>query len=156
MKYPEILAYTAGIIDGEGSVVIIKTKAPDYKLGCNYQLRLSVGNTQEWLCQWLKMQFGGSVSSFQPRNPNWNIGYTWSLRANQVIPFLKSILPYLQLKSRQAQLAMQFQEINPLKKNGNISKEESQRLRKSLYEEMRKLNIKRPRTWAEVDAYRAY
>ena len=142
MRKTEILAYTAGIIDGEGSIHIYRTSVPDYRTGFNYQLRVNVGNTQEWLCQWLKMQFGGSVSSFAGGKAHWKRAYIWQLKANQIIPFLKMIMPYLQLKQRQAEIALEFQKINPNIKNSLITKEESQILKRALFNQMREINKK--------------
>ena len=59
MKRTEILAYTAGIVDGEGSIHIFKSKTKQGSAGFKIEMRVSVSNTNEYLCQWLKMQFGG-------------------------------------------------------------------------------------------------
>ena len=57
LKGKQALAYTAGIIDGEGCICLDKHG----KHGI--ELKVSVGNTKEWLLQWLKMQYGGNIGS---------------------------------------------------------------------------------------------
>jgi len=109
MKRAEVLAYTAGIIDGEGSIQITRTKRKDSYNGVALEMRVLVGNTKEWLCQWLKMQFGGSVSVWKSQKPNWNPCYVWQLRGQKASEFLGTIKPFLQLKGEQADLAIQFE-----------------------------------------------
>jgi len=59
------LAYLAGIIDGEGSIV------PYNKTATKRYWRITVGNTSEDLIQWLKSNFGGTVND---KKQTWN---TW-------------------------------------------------------------------------------
>ena len=86
------LAYTAGIIDGEGCIYISKQ------------------SNDEWLCQWLKFTWGGSIYRIEPKKERWSIAWDWTIQTNQAYIFLKTILPYLQLKRQQAEIAIKFQE----------------------------------------------
>ncbi len=99
MKRTDILAYTAGIIDGEGCINLNKTK-----------LRVTVSNTKEWLCQWLRMRYGGCIGVEKNNKPsNWAVSYRWYINGKQAGVFLKMILPYLNLKKPQAEIAIRLQ-----------------------------------------------
>jgi len=111
------LAYTAGIMDGEGSIYIRRTT----KGHSSSSLAVFVTNTNEWICQWLKFQYGGSIQIMQPRKKNWKIAYRWWLTSNQALGFLKLILPYLNLKRPQAELAITFQERKQKRGYGSLT-----------------------------------
>lgn len=108
LKGKVALAYMAGIMDGEGCVCICKGRDSVCRRGYHIYLEVTVGNTNEWLIQWLKLQFGGTAhKTLGKRNQrDW---WTWSVSANKSVEFLKSLLPYLQIKRPQAELAIQFQ-----------------------------------------------
>jgi hypothetical protein len=99
------LAYTAGIIDGEGYVGLIeRNRKKDLSIG----LRVSASNTKEWLIQWLKMQYGGYIHCRQPKQINCKPNWTWQLDNKKAFEFLELVLPYLQIKHPQAEIAVAF------------------------------------------------
>ncbi len=106
--------YTAGIVDGEGSIMITKTKGPTYRRGFVYKLEVIVVNTNEWLVQWLKLNYGGSIHVRKSRKPQEKDCYTWSLSSRAAKHFLEFIEPYLILKKAQAEIAMRFQKGKPV------------------------------------------
>jgi hypothetical protein len=108
-KAEALRGYTAGIVDGEGSIMITKKSGPTYRRGFIYQLEVLVVNTNEWLVNWLKMQYGGRINKRRSRRPEEKDCYAWSLSSQQAKRFLEFILPYLILKKPQAELAIQFQ-----------------------------------------------
>lgn len=103
------LAYAAGVFDGEGSVGIYvggKTSLGRPR----YNLRLSVGNTDTRLTNWLAETFGGKVRAKQPRVPSRHRqAYDWYLFGNNAVEFLRLIRPFLLLKAEQADVAIKFQ-----------------------------------------------
>ena len=101
------LAYTAGIMDGEGSIGIARHKSKSCKRGYTLELNVQVTSSDEWLCQWLKFSFGGSLSHSinSANNPMWH----WIIVARKARDFLELIRPYLRLKKPQADIAIQFQ-----------------------------------------------
>ena len=101
------LAYTAGIVDGEGSIGIARHKSKSCKRGYTLELCVQVTSSDEWLCTWLKFAFGSSISHSvnNTGNPMWH----WILGARKAADFLKLILPYLKSKRPQAELAILFQ-----------------------------------------------
>jgi len=103
-KSIETLAYTAGIVDGEGHISLLKRHETN-----TVRLQVAVTNTNEWLCQWLKMQFGGRVQTMKPFKVNWKVAYRWQIDYKHASYFLKLILPYLNLKRGHAELAIKFQ-----------------------------------------------
>lgn len=105
MRKTEIHAYTAGIIDGEGCIYLCPPKGKK-----SMHLMISVANTSLWLCEWLKFQYGGCVYNKPRSNPMHSKCYQWEIYAKQAGEFLKIILPYLNLKHPQAELAIKFQQ----------------------------------------------
>ena len=106
------LAYMAGILDGEGSIVIAKQKRirkarynkPYYRLHC------AVSNTNEDVITLFWLTFGGSKSV---RKQNGIRGksplYSWDAVCKVAFNCLEQLLPYLRIKQRQAQLGIEFQ-----------------------------------------------
>jgi len=139
MKTGITKGYTAGIIDGEGSIMIIKSKNPTCKRGYSYQLKVVVANTNEWLCQWLKMQYGGTIQYKKSKKLQKKDIYEWRIVSTQARQFLEYIIPYLIIKKAQAEIAIRFQSSRgrgkPRTNNENIL-DEAERIR------MRRLNSK--------------
>lgn len=100
------LAYTAGIIDGEGCIGIYKEGRKGRWI--YYVLAVNVGNTNPQLIEYLYSNFGGQ-SWKSPRLPPRKTAYCWRLQAKSAGEFLKLIFPYLLLKKPQAELALKFQ-----------------------------------------------
>lgn len=109
LKGQTLLAYVAGIVDGEGCIGICGIKR-EHNLLPYTNLRVSVVNTNEWLIEFLKFHFGGShISRLQRPKPSWKPTHEWVICSIKAVEFLKLILPYLQIKKPQAELAINFQ-----------------------------------------------
>lgn len=105
-------AYLAGIIDGEGSVII-------HGRGKSIQLRLLITNTHQGVLEWATAVTGvGRVNSQYParyssidggppvlRRPT----YAWACNSDSAESVLKQIQPYMVIKSAQAALAIEVQ-----------------------------------------------
>jgi hypothetical protein len=103
------LAYIAGIIDGEASIGITKRKVKSKK-GYSYCLDVQLPNTNPWLPQWLKMNYGGTVCPRRKISPLSKLPqWKWAISGKRAADFLQLILPYLQLKYPQAELAISFE-----------------------------------------------
>ena len=97
------LAYVAGIIDGEGSIMLGKPKG-------YVTPKVSVCNTYLPLLTNLRVQFGGNIS------PVSNIGnplarkarYIWSVDGVRALDFLESVCPLLLEKQDRALLVLEF------------------------------------------------
>ncbi len=109
----EILIYTAGLFDGEGSIIIQRAK-PNSKLGQKspvYWLSVSIGMTDKETIMWLKKTFGGNITPEILVNwrPSRKPYFHWRITSRQALGFLESILPYLRSKQKQSRVAIQFQ-----------------------------------------------
>lgn len=54
--------------------------------------------------------YGGSIQYWPSRN-NWKPQHRWHVSADKAAAFLELILPYLIIKTEQAELALQFQRL---------------------------------------------
>jgi len=103
----EILAYTAGIIDGEGYIGI--SRGGFHSSGTpKYRMRVIVGTTSEELVRLLQYNFGGSVAK-RKTTGNRKQQWAWEIAALKAAKFLMKIYPYLLLKRKQAELCLSFQ-----------------------------------------------
>ena len=93
-------AYLAGIIDGEGTVTLMRhhqneTPAP----------YVAISNNDLKLLHWVKKKIGaGTITTKPRREQHHKDSYTWCLRFDKAIAFLNSIKGYLIIKRRQADL----------------------------------------------------
>lgn len=141
------LAYLAGLVDGEGSIIIHKYKQQLYKSRGNgkrsddktprFVVDLRVAMSDSVAIYWIKDKFGGSVTRVEDkRKTQYRPMYYWTTRANKASDLLKILLPYLKTKRPQAFLCIAFQD-NLIKKTGwkgiGISEEELT-LRNNYYE----------------------
>lgn len=108
------LAYFAGIMDGEGSIVIhtqhhSKGKYSDRARMTSYVLTVGVANTNEWIIKQLQLAFGGYVGITSHGNDYRRTCYEWNVTSVRAMNFLVAILPYLRIKKPQADVAIDFQ-----------------------------------------------
>jgi hypothetical protein len=102
-----LLAYLAGLFDGEGCVMIAKKKTRG--VSPSFGLNVSLSNTDGRVTQLLKQRFGGYVKYAPDRRPNHRACYFWCLSgARMGAAFLQSIRPYTVIKSEQIDLALRF------------------------------------------------
>lgn len=108
----ENLAYIAGIIDGEGSIIISKLRPNKNKgeINFRYQLFCKVTNTDRRLIQYLAEKTGQPNIVDNRKNPNPNSRKTFSIHwpVNTTIFLLEKIYPYLVIKKEQVDLALEF------------------------------------------------
>jgi len=92
-------AYVAGIVDGEGTVTLMKhhrneTPTPS----------VSVANNNLELLKWLKSLNGGTITNKKKRLPHHHKSYAWYVRQDRALRFLNEIKQYLIIKRKQAEL----------------------------------------------------
>jgi hypothetical protein len=102
-------AYVAGFFDGEGCVYIAHDKkgrppstTPVYNLG------VVVGQDDPATLFWLRERWGGSVTPRKQR-PNGKRSHEYRATSLAAYDFLSEIIPFLQLKRQQAEVAIDFQ-----------------------------------------------
>lgn len=110
-----IYAYMAGIVDGEGTLIITKAKRPENRSGCRFLPMLIITNTNKDVLDFFVEKTGyGKVT---PRKEStkerfgWKTNkqaYRWSVKHSQVKEVIEKILPYLIIKKKQAENILEF------------------------------------------------
>lgn len=98
------LAYLAGIIDGEGSIQLVKNNKG------SYTTRITVSNTDLRLIHWLMYSLGGSYYEQKKHNKNYKPTYHWVLSSKHTHNILLKVLPYLKLKKEQANILIKHKD----------------------------------------------
>lgn len=96
----EKLAYIAGLFDGEGCVSIHKVSNRQ-----TYDLVVDVANQNIEILQVIKEYFGGSIREVIRGSKVYKI----SLSSNQALTFLYAVHPYVFIKRKQLEVAIEFQ-----------------------------------------------
>ncbi|NLK34541.1 MAG: hypothetical protein GX301_03705 [Gracilibacteraceae bacterium] len=114
-------AYIAGIIDGEGSIMLTKFHKNQFPSPC-----ITVSSTSLELLEWVKAKSGlGSIKSKKNYNPiSHKDSYTYIVRYDKAISLLKEIEPYLiieQKKHRAQMILNEYKKLTP--RNGKYSEE---------------------------------
>lgn len=103
-------AYIAGIIDGEGSIVITRNNVRSRKTGEKYVYErpiVTVANTSEILISYLNNLNIGAVCVEKRKVPRCKQAYQWVVSGRlPIYSFLKAIEPYLIIKKSKAQKVM--------------------------------------------------
>ena len=98
-------SYLAGIIEGEGTITIVKSA----RLIGDLTPSLSVANTNKDLIDWLLNNVGGRVMSSQPKNKNYKLKYNWiTSSVLDVSVIIKMVYPYLIIKKSNAKKVLAF------------------------------------------------
>lgn len=85
-----IHAYTAGLLDGEGSITLSRQHRNEFRSPV-----VSICNTDTNLIQFLEHHYGGTVVKKKKYKPHHLQSYTWSITYKYAIDFLKLIFPYI-------------------------------------------------------------
>lgn len=102
------LGWTAGIIDGEGTIGIAISRANRKPTG--YRLNVRVGNTDIRMLNALQRLWGGSIAtSRQNSKHGYRDFYVWSLISLDAQRMLKMVAPHIVTKRAQAQVAIRLQ-----------------------------------------------
>lgn len=133
------LAYFAGIIDGEGSILIARARYR-YKNGGGpcYRVVFSLSNTNKELMDWICLKFGGKAY-ISKRIPGNKQSYTWMVSNKRAATIIEMVRPYLIAKQKQANLLLEFHATSHNSK-GQLLPIEVQQLRQQMAERMARLN----------------
>ena len=88
-------AYAAGILDGEGSISVTRNHTGRWP-----SPQVSVASTDRELLEWLKLRFGGTITTKQPRKPEHSLSYDWKVTDRRSLRFLQRIRPFLVIKRK--------------------------------------------------------
>jgi len=95
------LAYAAGIVDGEGSVCLIRSRPGRFP-----SPQVSVCSTDRELVDWFKERFGGTIVCKKRRFAHHSDAYDWKLIDRNALRFLSMVRPYLTLNRKFARVAL--------------------------------------------------
>ena len=114
-------AYIAGIIDGEGSIMLLKFHKNQYPSPC-----ISISSTSLELLQWIQIiSEVGQVKSKKNYNPSLHKdSFTYEVKYNDAILLLEQIEPYLvisQKKIRAQLIIHEYKKLTP--RNGRYSQD---------------------------------
>lgn len=104
-----VLAYIAGIVDGEGSICIYTHKCRTSRAG---QMKAVISNTNRELLEFVQLYFGGSISAVNSavnKARGRKTCYQWVVASQKALHFLEPIEPFLRVKKLQAQIAIEYQ-----------------------------------------------
>ena len=142
------LAYIAGIVDGEGSIMIMRQASKSFmeqraKRGSfdpHYHPCIRIGMTERCALDFIVETTGiGKVHEEKPYHGR-KVVYRWMVRSREdCLQFLKLVMPNLLVKKKQAELATQFMN-EWVSSNGIRLTPEVQAKREKAWMEMRKLN----------------
>lgn len=137
------LAYYAGIVDGEGSISVSKSKEGwhKYRQTPMHYGKLAVGMTHEPTIRGLHQLFGGYVRR-EVRAPRFRDMWRWVCAGKEITTkALLMLYPFLRVKKRQAAavLDLNLNWTTPVVRSKGVDPMELQR-REELYTIVRKLN----------------
>lgn len=141
------LMWMAGIIDGEGCIMInrIHRKGaghPDYRMGIN----INVVEGQD--TSMFVKRFGGKLYLMKPPTERAKPYYAWTLYGEAALAVLRTLLPFLVWKREKAKLAIRFQERRV--KRSRLSSEELDKMEAD-YQAMKALNFRGRRSSWELE-----
>lgn len=104
-----LLAYLAGVADGEGGIGIYKRLPKNSEQRPGYVLRFVVTQTIRSLPEMFQRRFGGAVLIERRGHKGWKDCYDWVSSSNIAANALRLLIPYMTVKKPQAELALRFQ-----------------------------------------------
>jgi intein-encoded DNA endonuclease-like protein len=108
------LAWAAGFFDGEGCIILRKSKN-------TYVVRATVTQVNPAPITKFKQLFGGHISLQKQKREGWKDQWKWEQDSKSGVETLKLLLPYLIVKRDVAEIAIEFQNT---KKHGSKATEE--------------------------------
>lgn len=138
-------AWLAGVIDGEGAIYLSRVSDPRTRRGFMYVPVLSISNCDRFFLIRVGETIGeGTVQLAKRATKRWKTKWVYAASAGVLRVILPQILPYLIVKRRQAQTALDyltFIDQNPIYGSNEPTSEYYQKL-DSFYLMMRELNEK--------------
>jgi hypothetical protein len=105
-----LLAYAAGIIDGEGSITLLHSFPKRRSLHENWHLRIDVKMNNGKPLELLKGLFGGNISVGRGLKQGNFPSFSWEIGSIRAKRCLKALIPFLRVKKAQAELGIRYQD----------------------------------------------
>lgn len=111
-----IWGYIAGILDGEGSIIISKLNRPENRAGCRFVPFISITNTHKGMLEFiinttgygrLHLKNEAGYSKYKDIKATKDC-YVWQIKHSQVGELLTKLLPYMVIKKAQAENVLEF------------------------------------------------
>ena len=106
-----IIAYLAGMIDGDGYVSITRSSRRSSQGRHYFGAQVGIAGTRREPHDFAASIWGGAVTRYEPANPNHRPQFQWCRVGAAAVPVLDAIWPYLILKKDHALLALELQEL---------------------------------------------
>lgn len=109
------IAYAAGSIDADGCITIKRTSQRlrnkgDCKSVC-FSPRITLGQVTPQVPEFLRSSFGGCIYLTKPGTSNSRPMYKWMISDKSAAAAAEIILPFLKIKSRQAECVIRLQSL---------------------------------------------
>ena len=132
------LAYIGGMVDGEGSIMLVHQKWHTKLRGISYthQPHVSISNQDQDVLEWIRVVIGFGYVRLKS-NKVWQ----YEVRHINAIRFLGLLRPWLRIKVIQADLVMEFHKIRG-RRIGDRALYTDQRISKLYCEHLRRLHYK--------------
>lgn len=142
-------AYMAAAIDGEGhiGIVRVKTDPAKWRKSPRFSFVVKITNTNRGWLEKLQEWFGGTIYAVAGRTERRRACYDLRFRSQDAQTLLIHLTPYLLMKQRQAQLALEYFELAARRRvtsvNATPADPEIVAAQQAIYEEIRSLNLSR-------------
>ena len=138
-----LMAYVAGIVDGEGTVHIMEAWGAR-SLSPSHHVQVTITNTSTDLMEWLVSNLGGRIEIRRdPGRPaHHKQPYSWRVHGMNAENLLRAIQPWVVIKARQVDCALRLRALIGVK--GQRLTPELVAARQALKDEMHLLNRRGP------------
>lgn len=105
--------YLAGFVDGEGSIMIVKSGRPRADgVQVSFSATLMIANTHRQALEAIQGIYGGRIdSNGKPHNPKWKQGWSLIWKGPAAASLISALRPHLLIKREQADVALAFVEL---------------------------------------------
>lgn len=135
-------ARLAAFIDGEGSILIARSKRKGYT-NLQYNLEVIVSGTDLRLHVWLQDTFSGKVYLVKPSTISFRsnkICQSWRLYNTRAATILERCLPYFIIKREQAEVGLAFMRLKSQGAQGKRVTPEGLQAREEFRNQLRSIN----------------
>jgi hypothetical protein len=105
---PAACAYAAGFFDGEGTVFIAIDRGRKEARGPIYNMRVMASQVDRTPLIWFQERWDGTLHT-RPALGTRMEAATWNCFSKKAAKFLRDVRPYLIVKAREADIALEFQ-----------------------------------------------